>query len=121
MKTVRLLAGKEKSLLRKHPWVFSGAIAEIKGLPDDGETVKVVSADHTFLGWGAFSAQSQIRVRIWSWDESVQVGKDFITERLRVAISARMEWLNSESTNAFRLVHAESDSLPGLIVDRYNE
>jgi 23S rRNA (cytosine1962-C5)-methyltransferase len=117
--TIQLKPGKEKSLLRRHPWVFSGAIAHLEGQPEAGATVAVTSSKGEFLGWGAYSPHSQIRVRIWDWEQSTFIDPAFFYERLQRAIEARQAIPDLEATNAFRLVHAESDGLPGLIVDRY--
>ena len=87
--TVTLKSGREKSLLRRHPWIFSGAIASVAGSPGVGDTVRVNASDGTFLGWGAFSPHSQIRVRIWSWDEEKSVGKDLIHSRISASIASR--------------------------------
>ena len=117
MKTIRLKPGKEKSLLRRHPWVFDGAIA--KGGGDPGETVRVESADGQFLAWGACSPTSKIRVRVWSFDEAQRIGPPFFKELLRRALVLRAPLqINSDGV---RLVHGESDGLPGLVVDRYGD
>ena len=117
MKTIRLRAGKERSLLRRHPWVFDGAVA--KGGGDAGETVRVESDEGQFLAWGAFSPASRIRVRAWSFDEAQRIDAAFFRDTLARAIALR-ERLGIES-NGVRLVHGESDGLPGLIVDRYGD
>ena len=114
-----LKPGREKSLLRRHPWVFSGAIAEARGDPQAGATVDVVSATGEFLARAAYSPQSQIRARVWTWDREEVVESEFFRNRLERAIRSRAE-LSAES-NAYRLVHAESDGLPGLVVDKYND
>ena len=116
--TVRLRAGKERSLRRRHPWVFSGAVERVEADPANGSTVRVVAADGAFLGWGAFSSESQIRVRMWSFDESHRVDGALIADRI-VGAAARRSHLHHE-TNAMRLVFAESDLLPGVIIDRYD-
>ncbi len=115
MKTVRLRAGKERSLLRRHPWVFEGSIA--RGGGDSGETVRVESAEGRFLAWGAFSPRSMIRVRAWSFDEAERIDADFFERRLRRAIALRERL--AIASEGVRLVHGEADGLPGLIVDRY--
>jgi len=115
MPVIFLKPGREKSVLRRHPWIFSGAVSRVDGSPGEGETVKLVNSRGQFLGWGAFSSKSQISVRIWSWVEDENIGEDFFRRRLQKAIAAR------QMNNAMRLVHAESDGLPGLVVDRYNE
>lgn len=114
-----LKAGREKSLLRMHPWVFSGAVDQVIGNPENGETVAVYSHEHQTLGVGAYSQMSQIRCRMWRWDNEAEIDRDFFITRLRDAIRLRQEWVRQEENNAFRLVHAESDGLPGLIVDQY--
>lgn len=117
MKIIRLRAGKERSLLRRHPWVFDSAIA--KGSADAGETVRIESSEGQFLAWAAFSPNSKIRARVWSFDESQRIDAAFFQARLSEAVSAR-DWFYIDS-DACRLVHAESDGLPGLIVDRYGD
>jgi 23S rRNA (cytosine1962-C5)-methyltransferase len=117
----QLKPGKEKSLLRRHPWVFSGAIDRLHGNPQAGATLAVTSAGGQFLGWGAYSPHSQIRVRIWDWEQSTQVDAAFFYQRLQSAISARRGIPGLESVDALRLVHGESDGLPGLIIDRYRD
>ena len=117
MKTIRLKAGKERSLLRRHPWVFDSAIA--KGGGDAGETVRVDSSEGQFLGWAAFSPNSRIKARIWSFDEAQRIDADFIHVRIAQAVAAR-QWFDIQS-DGVRLVHGEADGLPGLIVDRYGD
>lgn len=121
MKQIRLKQGREKSLLRRHPWVFSGAIATVEGSPEPGETVIVRSAAGEFLAQAAFSPQSQIRARVWSWNESDVIDPAFLEHRIQQALTLRGSWVDSEQTNAYRMVHAESDGLPGLIADRYHD
>lgn len=116
---VRLKPGREKPLLRRHPWIFSGAIARADEGIANGQTVEVVDSKGDFLAKGAYSPHSQIRVRVWTWDADVTVNRRFFRERLSRAINARQELIDLRETNAYRLVHAESDGLPGLIVDRY--
>jgi len=117
--TLTLNPGREKSLLRHHPWVFSGAIARVDGNPASGESVDLVSAEGQFLARAAYSPSSQIRARVWTFNPSEQVDADFFRLRIKNAIASREPWLMNGITNAFRLIHAESDGLPGLIVDRY--
>ena len=118
MPTYVLNPGREKSLLHRHPWVFSGAIGSIKGEVVAGATVDVIAEDGRFLGRGAASPASQIRARIWTFDPKVAVDATFFEQRLRAALAWRAPLLTTENTAA-RLVHAESDGLPGVIVDRY--
>ncbi len=115
MKTVRLLEGKERSLRRRHPWVFQGSID--RGRADAGETVRVEAADGSFLCWGAFSPASMIRVRAWTFDEAERIDHAFFKRRVARALALRAR-LPIDS-DGVRLIHGEADGLPGLIVDRY--
>lgn len=117
MKTIRLRAGKERSLLRRHPWIFESAIA--KGSADAGETVRVEGDQGQFLGWAAFSPASKIRARVWSFDEAQRIDAAFFAAACASAVKARARF--DIDSNAMRLVHGESDGLPGLIVDRYGD
>jgi 23S rRNA (cytosine1962-C5)-methyltransferase len=119
MPTITLKPGREKSLLRRHPWIFSGAIARLDGNPASGETVDLLAASGQFLARAAYSPSSQIRARVWTFDPSEQVDADFFRRRLKTAIASRDTWHVTRDADAFRLIHAESDGLPGLIVDRY--
>ena len=120
MRRVTLRAGREKSLRLKHPWVFSGAIAMVDGAPGSGETVALHAADGQFLATAAWSPSSAIRARVWSFDGRETIDESFIAGRVRAAIAAREPMLDA-AHNGCRLVHAESDGLPGVIVDRYGE
>jgi len=115
-----LAPGREKSLLHRHPWVFSGAIEKAKGEVGAGDTVDIVAADGRFLARAAASPASQIRARVWTFDPDQKVDAAFLDARLRAAIARRAPLFDA-SHNAARLVHAESDGLPGLIVDRYGD
>ncbi|MEY4738055.1 MAG: hypothetical protein RL302_2374 [Pseudomonadota bacterium] len=117
MKIIRLRAGKERSLLRRHPWIFESAIA--KGGGDSGETVRVESAEGQFLGWAAFSPSSKIRARVWSFDEAQRIDASFFIAACASAIRARARF--DIKSDGMRLIHGESDGLPGLIVDRYGD
>lgn len=119
MKTLYLKPGREKSLLRRHPWVFSGAAGRVEGHPGCGDTVRIVSADGRPLALAAYSPNSLIRARVWTFDTDEHVDADFIGKRLRRAIERR-QTLGIESDGQ-RLVYAESDGLPGMVVDRYGE
>jgi 23S rRNA (cytosine1962-C5)-methyltransferase len=121
MKCLTLKTGREKALLRRHPWVFSGAVQSIEGSPVHGETVAIQDAHGQFLAWGAYSPESQIRARIWSWDEHEGIDANFFRRRIQAALDLRKTWIDPAQNSAYRLVHAESDSLPGLVVDRYND
>jgi 23S rRNA (cytosine1962-C5)-methyltransferase len=115
MKVVRLREGRERSLLRRHPWVFEGSIQ--RGGGDAGETLRVEAADGRFLAWGAFSPQSSIRVRAWSFDESERIDRAFFERRVAAAVAWRAGL--AIQSDGQRLVHGEADGLPGLVVDRY--
>ena len=119
MPFIRLKPGREKSLLRRHPWVFSGAIEKISSEPGLGETVRLLDARGQFLAWGAYSPHSQIRARVWSWQPEELIDESFFRSHIHRALRARLEFISPQTTNALRLIHAESDGLPGLIVDRY--
>jgi 23S rRNA (cytosine1962-C5)-methyltransferase len=114
-----LKAGREKSLKQRHPWIFSGAIARVENDPQPGETVQVHAAHGKPLALAAFSPQSSIRARVWTWNPDEPVDTNFFHARIGRAIHARQGWLDKSPTGAARLVHGESDGLPGLIVDRY--
>ena len=115
MNIIRLKDGRERALLRRHPWIFEGAIASGSG--DAGETVRVESHAGQFLGWAAFSPTSKIRARVWSFNEAQRIDASFFIARIAQAISARS--LFDIQSDGLRLIHGESDGLPGLVVDRY--
>ena len=117
MKTITLRDGKERSLQRRHPWVFENSIS--KGKADSGETVRVQAADGSFLAWGAFSPASAIRVRAWSFNGDERIDAGFFEHRVKTAVAARARL--GVASDGVRLVHGESDGLPGLIVDRYGD
>jgi 23S rRNA (cytosine1962-C5)-methyltransferase len=117
MKTITLGEGKERALLRRHPWIFDNAIA--KGGGDSGETVRVQGHDGAFLGWAAFSPSSKIRARVWSFDEVQRIDAAFFVAACANSVRARA--LFDIKSDSMRLVHGESDGLPGLIVDRYGD
>ena len=115
-----LKAGREKSLKRRHPWVFSGALAKVQGTPGPGETVGVWSATGEFLAVAAYSPESQIVARVWDWKERA-IDAAFFQERIKQAVQQRRVLLDDASTDAVRLVHGESDGLPGVVADRYGD
>ena len=117
MKVIRLREGRERSLLRRHPWIFDSAIA--KGGGDPGETVRVEAADGRFLAWAAFSPASRMRARAWSFEEGERIDAAFFGARCAQAVALRSRM--AVASDSVRLVHGESDGLPGLIVDRYGE
>lgn len=117
MKVVRLHQGRERSLLRRHPWIFDSAIA--KGGADPGETVRVEGADGQFLAWAAFSPASRIRARAWSFTEGERIDAAFFQRRVQAAVALRRRL--AVASDGVRLVHGESDGLPGFVVDCYGE
>lgn len=119
MSSIFIKQGKEKAILRRHPWIFSGAIKRVDGQPALGETVDVLASDGEFLARAAYSPSSQIRARIWTWAETEQVDADFLRNRLAESIERRKSLHLFEQSDAVRLVHAESDGMPGVIVDQY--
>jgi 23S rRNA (cytosine1962-C5)-methyltransferase len=116
---VRLKAGRDKSLRLRHPWIFSGAIATVEGDPSAGATVEVRSDDGRPLALAAWSPQSQIRARVWSFDP-VTIDAGFFDQRIARAIALRRNWFD-QANDGGRLVHGESDGLPGVIADRYGD
>ncbi len=115
MKVIKLRDGKERSLLRRHPWVFQGSIGS--GKADSGETVRVESAAGDFLAWAAYSPHSMIRVRAWSFDAAERIDAGFFERRIAQAVALRQRL--PIASDGVRLIHGEADGLPGLIVDRY--
>ncbi len=116
---IHLKPGKEQSVKRFHPWVFSGAIRVTEGTPDEGAWVEVVDSRNQTLGFGHYQTGS-ITVRMLSFGPAAPDGnfwKTKIENALALRVASR---LPSDSTNAFRLIHAEGDGLPGLIIDFYN-
>ena len=112
-----LKPGRDKSLRHRHPWIFSGAIARVEGEPASGDTVSVLAPDGAFLAWAAYSPQSQIRARAWSFEADDAIDEAFLRQRLAQSI-ARRKRLMGEG-DAMRLVHGESDGLPGLVADLF--
>lgn len=117
MKVIRLREGRERSLLRRHPWIFDSAIA--RGSADPGETVRVEAHDGRFLAWAAYSPASKIRARAWSFSEQERIEPAFFRNRLAQAVALRQR-LNPPS-DGVRLLHGESDGIPGFVVDRYGD
>ncbi len=112
-----LKPGREKSLRHRHPWVFSGAVESVEGDPASGDTVSVVARDGAFLAKAAYCPESQIRARVWSFDANDEIDAAFLRQRLQASIERRAAL--RQGSDAMRLVHGESDGLPGLVVDRY--
>jgi len=124
MSTVWLKPGRETAVSKGHPWIFSGAIERIEPTTQDippGETVDVLDWEGNFLMRGAYSPSSQIRIRKWTTNPDETIDRDFFSRKLQRALQLRIDLSQLLMTNAMRLVHAESDGLPGLIVDRYGD
>jgi 23S rRNA (cytosine1962-C5)-methyltransferase len=121
MSDVILKKGRAKPILRRHPWIFSGAIQRLEGDVADGDIVEVRDAGNNWLARGYINRQSQIRVRLLTWCEDEAVDADFWRRRMARAIEGRQALRADSTTTAYRLAHAESDYLPGLIVDRYGD
>lgn len=114
-----LKKGREKSVLNRHPWIFSGAIDRIEGDPADGDVVDVWNSRARFVARGIINQRSQIAVRILTWNQGEIINEGFWRARIEQAIKVRQSLDDDPLTDAYRLVHAEADGLPGLIVDRY--
>jgi 23S rRNA (cytosine1962-C5)-methyltransferase len=114
-----LKRGREKSLRRRHPWIFSGAVERVTGKPASGDTVEVKDSSGQTLARASYSPKSQIRARAWTFDPAEEVDAGFFRRRVMRAAALREALPAARHANAFRLVHGESDGLPGLIVDRY--
>jgi 23S rRNA (cytosine1962-C5)-methyltransferase len=119
MKSIRLKRGRERSVNLRHPWIFSGAIDRVDGDPQPGDTVDVSDHEGAWLAKGAYSPFSSIRTRIWTWDTDERIDEGFFERRIDAAVDVRSGLRDDPSVNAYREIFAESDGLPGLIVDRY--
>lgn len=115
--TITLKANKDKPVLAHHPWIFSGAIARVENA-NDGDTVNVIDSAGKFLARGYYNSRSQIAVRVWTWHDQA-IDRDFFRQRFESAIAMRESFIDHATTDAYRLVNAESDWLPGVVVDRY--
>lgn len=120
MVTVQLKAKRDTPTRHRHPWIFSGAIAAIKGTPQRGETVAVINEKGQMLGFGAWSPDSQIRIRMWNYGECAPINDAFFQQRIHEALTLREGMHERFQTNALRLINAEADGLPGVTVDRYD-
>jgi 23S rRNA (cytosine1962-C5)-methyltransferase len=110
--------GKEKAILHRHPWVFSGAIEKVKGKPANGDIVRVIDSKAAFMAYGFYNDQSRVALRLLEWDEAVEVNGAWFRQKVATAINSRKALLNGE-TDTCRLIFSESDYLPGLIADKY--
>ncbi len=121
MEQVILKKGRAKPALNKHPWIFAGAVDRIAGDPADGDLVEVCDAGGNFLAHGLLNRRSQIVVRLFNWERDLAPDAAFWRRRLERALTGRAALATDPTTDAYRLVHAEADGLPGLIVDRYGD
>jgi len=117
---ISLNVGREKSLLRKHPWIFSKAVNKIKGKPMLGDTVDVLDSKGNWLAKGAYSPESQIRIRVWSFIENQEIDRDFFFNKLKNAQVRRDWYIAQGNLTGYRLIAGESDGLPGVTIDKYD-
>ncbi|MDE1351947.1 class I SAM-dependent methyltransferase [Vibrio aestuarianus] len=117
---IYLVKGREKSLRRKHPWIFSRGINKVEGEPGLGETVDVLTHDGQWLAKAAYSPTSQIRARVWSFDKR-EIDTDFFVQRIKDALLVREDIIARDGLTGFRLIAAESDGLPGITIDKYQD
>ena len=121
MTRIHLIAGREKALLRRHPWIFEGAVKEKNLTLPSGETVLVCDAKDNPLAIGAWSPASQLRIRVWSFDPAEKIDGGFFRRRVAAAAMLREKLKVLDPTGGCRLIYSESDGLPGVIVDRYGK
>lgn len=119
MNSVKLKKGKDKAVRQLHPWVFSGAIEQVKGKPANGEIVQVNDANGDFLAYGFFNGQSRVAVRLLEWMPDVEINEEWWRNRVQKSLASRQELLASGETDTCRLIFSEADYLPGLIADKY--
>ncbi|SMY33514.1 class I SAM-dependent methyltransferase [Photobacterium andalusiense] len=119
--SIYLVKGREKSLRRRHPWIFSRGIDRVEGKPELGETVDVYDNKGEWLARGAYSPQSQIRVRVWTFNKNEAIDVNFFVNRLNAAQSLRDVLAARDGLTGYRLIAAESDGLPGITIDRYQD
>ncbi|MEO6849909.1 MAG: class I SAM-dependent methyltransferase [Mucilaginibacter sp.] len=119
MVDVILKKGKEKAVLQRHPWLFSGAVEKVKGKPANGDIVRLLNDKGDFMAYGFYNDQSRVILRLLEWDENIEVNEDWFRRKVAIAIAGRDNILADGSTNTCRLIFSEADYLPGLIVDKY--
>jgi 23S rRNA (cytosine1962-C5)-methyltransferase len=119
MTSITLKIEREKSMLRRHPWIFEGAIERTEGIIRSGDTVDILANDGTWLAKAAYSPESQIRARVWSFTKSEVIDNAFFKRKIEQALARKQEILKKHNTNAFRLIAAEADGLPGITIDVY--
>ena len=120
MKKIILKKGREKSLLRRHPWIFSNSISDVQGDVVSGDLIDIYDYKNQWLAKGSYSSSSQIRSRVWSFDSSENIDQQFFLKKLKKAFNLRQLIKTNINSNAYRLIAAESDELPGTIIDIYN-
>ena len=121
MQSVTLKKSADSFIKRKHPWIFSGAIEKVEGNPSNGQTVQILTSNKTVVGFGSLSPSSQIRVRVWSFNPDEKIDSEFFRKKILTATETRKQILDTSQTNAYRIINAESDGLPGFIVDKYSD
>ena len=119
MVEVILKKGKEKAVLQRHPWLFSGAVERVKGKPVNGNIVKLLNDKGDFMAYGFYNSQSRVALRLLEWDENVEINEDWFRKKVATAVESRSNILEAGKTNTCRLIFSEADYLPGLIVDKY--
>lgn len=117
---VILSPNRDKSLRRRHPWVFDSAVATVRGKARSGDTVDVYDTKGEWLGRGAYSPSSQIRVRMWTFDIEETIDNGFFLRKMETALALRKRLFDPQQTNAFRWIASESDGLPGVTIDLYD-
>ncbi|WP_087025704.1 class I SAM-dependent methyltransferase [Thaumasiovibrio subtropicus] len=117
---IYLVKGREKSLRRRHPWIFSRGIQKVEGKPGLGETVDIYAANGEWIARGAYSPNSQIRARVWTFKKKEQIDVDFFVSRLQDAKTLREILAQRDGLTGYRLIAAESDGLPGITIDKYD-
>lgn len=117
---IYLVKGREKSLRRKHPWVFSRGISKIEGEPGLGDTVDVYTHEGQWLAKAAYSPHSQIRARVWSFEKEA-IDTAFFVKRIQQAQLLRDDLIERDGLTGYRLIAAESDGLPGITIDKYQD
>lgn len=120
MAVLKLQPGRERTVLRRHPWIFAGSVARLDGHARPGDTVEVVTADGRMLGRAAWSPASQIRARMWTFDETSSVDHAFFKRRVAAAVALRAAHPRLADQQGLRLIHGEADGLPGVIADRFD-
>lgn len=118
MVDIILKKGKEKAVLQRHPWLFSGAIERVKGKPADGDIVRLLNDKGAFMAYGFYNGQSRVALRLLEWDEHAEINEGWYRKRIAMAVASRTGVLN-DNNDACRLIFSEADYLPGLIVDKY--